>query len=165
MGTKEVALVIMEQGARWPADVAELQATVSRAVVDAQQPEESPKVFASRVVRRIQGFVDAGEAPVQVVLSTTESHCPDCAAARYKIARAALATMADRRSGQLVLFADHSVPDDIRHELFAFAGALCEGLSGSDVGVSVRFSTPAGKSGTHSVRPQTLSEPSSAELA
>ncbi|HMR80032.1 MAG TPA: hypothetical protein PKD61_33220, partial [Polyangiaceae bacterium] len=98
-------------------------------------------------------------------LSTTESRCPDCAAARYKIARAVLAAMADRRNGQLVLFADHSVSDDIRHELFAFAGALCEGLSGSDVGVSVRFSTPSGKSGTHSVRPQALSEPSTAELA
>jgi hypothetical protein len=154
----------MEQGARWPADVAELQATVSRAVVDAQQPDESPKVFASRVVQRIQRFGEEGEVPVQVVLSTTASRCPDCAAARYQIARAVLAAMSDRRAGQLVLFADHSVSDDLRHELFAFAGALCEGLSGSDVGVGVRFSTPSGKSGMHSVRPQFLSEPPSADV-
>ncbi len=165
LGTKEVALVIMERGARWPADVAELQARISRAVVDAQQPDESPKVFASRIVKRIQKIVDGGELPVRVVLSTTETHCPDCAAARYKIARAALAAMATHSKGQLVLFSDHSVSDDIKHELFAFAGALCEGLSGSDVGVNVRFSAPTAKSGTHSVRPEALSEPPSAELA
>lgn len=164
MGKKEVAIVIMEQGAQFPAGVAELQARVSRAVVDAQQPDESPKSFASRIVRRLQRLANEGEVPASVVLSTTATQCPKCTAARYEIARAALAAMIAAGYGQLVLFSDQDVSDEVRHELFAFAGALCEGLGGADIAVNVRFSSHATKSGPRSVRPERLSQ-SAVELA
>ncbi len=144
---KQVALVIMEAGARWPTDLAELQAHVSRTMVEAQPPEEDAAAFARRVVGRVRSILDSGEHISTVVMAFSENPDPSLTTPRYRVARASVAAMTRHGIGQLVLFANHRAPDALKHQLFSFAGALFDGLRGTRVEVSVRFSGGGTKGG------------------
>ncbi len=148
-----VALVIMEAGARWPAGLEELQARYSRAIVESQPPGEAPSDFTRRVVRRVRGLLDAGERIDRVVLSLAPNAQPSLLACRYRMARAAVAGMTRHGVGRLVLFSEDGAPDELKHQLFAFADALFDGLRGTQVEVSVRFSSSKAGSGVQHIFP------------
>src|SRR5262249_6050663 len=73
------------------------------------------------------------------LLATSSRVDSDAVKARYRIARAIVSAFTARGAGELVIVADEMLPLDSRHELVAFAGALCDGLNGSSVNVRVRF--------------------------
>ena len=133
----------------FPAFVGEYQQAAPNSLVEVQMTSESPAQFAQRVIRKLDQV--AGDLRVAIVATNGETH-EECAAARYRIARAILRTMARRGSGEIVLTSDGE--DDVRQSLFALAGTLCEDLRGSELGVRVRFSERQLSSRTmRSVRP------------
>lgn len=140
------ALVVMEAGARWPSYTRELQGRASSAVVESQPPSESFDEFSYRVLSRVRRVEERGtEIPI-ALLAVSSRVDTEATRARYRMARAILSVLTARGTGELVIIADEFLPEDARHELVAFAGALCDGLAGSKVNVRVRFG--AGDSGT-----------------
>ncbi|MBX3126275.1 MAG: hypothetical protein KF718_06140 [Polyangiaceae bacterium] len=158
MNERQVALVIMESGARFPAGLAELQAQYAKAIVEAQPPGESAGEFTRRVVRRVRGLLDAGDRIDTIVLALASDADPGLLTPRYRMARASVAAMTRHGSGRLVLFAEETAPDELKHQMFGFAGALFDGLRGTRVAVDVRFSAPASRSGLHSFRADSAPE-------
>ena len=135
----KTALVVMEAGARWPSYPREIQGHASSAVVESQPPSESLDEFSYRVLARIRRIEERGMT-IPIALLATSSRVDDEAVhARYRIARAIVNALTARGAGELVIIADEALPLDSRHELVAFAGALCDGLGGSSVNVRVRF--------------------------
>jgi hypothetical protein len=65
-------------------------------------------------------------------------------------------------SGELVLAAEADIDDELRHELLALAGALCDDLHGTSLNVRVLFSSRAPRS---SVRLKVVAPPSAAEAS
>jgi hypothetical protein len=145
------ALVVMEAGARWPSYSGEIHGRASNAVVESQPPSESLAEFASRVVARVKRLEERHTTVPIAILAISPRFDSDAVAARYRVARAVLSAMSANRAGELVIATDEDLPEDARHQLVAFAGALCDGLRGSDVSVRVRFSSAAPKSGVHAV--------------
>jgi len=129
-----VSLVVMEAGAGWPEMAGAHHAPNS--VVEAQLAGEPPADFAGRVKHRM-GSLDG---PIVFGLIATNGSM-DAASVelREDIARAACRHMASAEGGELLLVADESVADDVRHSLMALAGGLCGELAGDNVSVRVRF--------------------------
>jgi hypothetical protein len=145
------ALVVMEAGARWPSYSGEVHGRASNAVVESQPPSESLAEFASRVVARIKRL-EAKKTTIPVaIVAMSQRVDGEATSARYRVARAILSAMSARGEGELVIAADEHLPDEARHQLVAFAGALCDGLRGSDVSVRVRFATSPSRSGVRAV--------------
>lgn len=142
----KVALVLMEAGTPWPKYVADIRGRASSAVVEAQQPSEALTEFSSRVVIRLQRLAQKRVSIPVAVLVVNERSDFEATTVRYRTARAVLAEMLRAGEGELVIVAEEHVPEELRHELVAFAGSLCDGLGGSRIGVRVRFAT---KSGVH----------------
>jgi hypothetical protein len=143
------SIVVMETGALFPSFVGEYQQSAPNSLVEVQMANESPAQFALRVIRKLdQVPLDLRAA---IVATNGETH-EECAAARYRIARAILRIMARSGNGEIVLTSDGE--DEVRQSLFALAGTLCEDLRGSELGVRVRFSERQASSRTMlSVRP------------
>lgn len=140
------SLIVIEAGARWPSWVADRQRAAPNSFVEVQTGSEPPQHFAQRVSSRVVGLSADRKALRLAVIATNGGTDPEASAARSMIARALLRAMARSGGGELVLSAEST--DDARHELFALAGALCEGLKGSQISVSVRFSDRRSSSGT-----------------
>lgn len=137
--SQKTALVVMEAGARWPSYSREISGRASSAVVESQPPSESFQDFASRVVARVDKLsAGAAEVPVAIV-AVGQRIDLEARAARYRIARSLLSLMLAHGEGELLILGDAHYADEVRHELVAFAGALCDGLGGSRVSVRVRF--------------------------
>lgn len=151
-----VALVIMESHATWPARVSELQSRVGRALVESQQPSESPDEFATRVIARLKVLEERGDRVRTAMFAVADTADSEAMATRYRIARAVLSCMPEAGPAELTICADEHVEDDTRHQLFAFAGALADALRGGKVEVHVRFTPSASKSGVRSSRPPVL---------
>lgn len=133
-----VSLVVMEAGAGWP-DLAGAH-HAPNAVVEAQLANESPPDFQARVAHRM-GSLDG---PLAFGLIATNGNMdPDSVDARSRIARAACAQMASAEGGELLLVADETAADDVRHGLMALAGELV----GDNVSVRVRFPQTRSDSG------------------
>jgi hypothetical protein len=145
------ALVVMEAGARWPSYSGEIHGRASNAVVESQPPSESLAEFASRVVARVKRLEGRNTTIPVAIVAMSPRFDTEATAARYRVARAILSAMSAKGEGELVIATDEGLPDDAKHQLVAFAGALCDGLRGSDVSVRVRFTSSASKSGVRAV--------------
>jgi hypothetical protein len=139
-----VAVVVTEAGARWPTYSREVHGRAASAVVECQPPSEALDEFSSRVTARVRRL-QTRKSQIPVAIMATSARADSSAtAARYRIARAVLSAMTAQGYGELIISADELLPDAARHELVAFAGALCDGLRGSDVVVRVRFASRSG---------------------
>ncbi|MEO8034220.1 MAG: hypothetical protein ABI837_07285 [Acidobacteriota bacterium] len=123
-------------------------------MVESQPPSESLAEFASRVVARVKRLEARNTTIPVAIVAMSPRFDAEATASRYRIARAILSAMSARGEGELLIATDEHLPDDARHQLVAFAGALCDGLRGGDVSVRVRFASSASKSGVRA-----LSEP------
>lgn len=149
----KAALVVMEGGTRWPSYASEIRGRASSAIVEAQPPSESLHEFSARVIGRLRRLSTRRVTVPVAILAVSDRTDFEATTARYHIARAVLAVMAPSGNGELILLADEHASEDVRHELIAFAGALCDGLQGSSLSVRVRFSTQSG------VRPLVAASP------
>lgn len=146
---QRTALVVMEAGARWPSYTRELAGRASSAVVESQPASESLDEFATRVVGRVARLAERSVTVPVAILAASQRIDPEARRARYEIARSVVALMAQNDGGELLIMGDEHFGDEVRHELVAFAGALCDGLAGSAVSVRVRFGSR--QSGTRSL--------------
>ncbi|MCC6901218.1 MAG: hypothetical protein IT377_19750 [Polyangiaceae bacterium] len=146
---QRTALVVMEAGARWPSYTRELAGRASSAVVESQPAIESVAEFSARVVGRVARLAERSVSIPVAILAASQRIDPEARKCRYQVARAIVMSMATSGGGELLIMGDEHFGDEVRHELVAFAGALCDGLAGSAVTVRVRFGT--GRSGTHSL--------------
>jgi hypothetical protein len=137
-----VSLIVMEAGAGWPEMTGAHHAPNS--VVEAQLAGEAPEDFAARVKHRMSSL----DGPIVFGLIATNGNMdPAALELREDIARAACRHMASAEGGELLLVADESVADGVRHGLMALAGALCGELAGDNVSVRVRFPETRSESG------------------
>lgn len=136
-----VSLVVMEVGAGWP----ELDGAqhAPNSVVEAQLAGEAPEEFAARVLHRIESL----DGPIVFGLVASNGNMdPASLRARKDVASAACRHMAAAEGGELLLVADESAADTVRHGLMELAGALC-GVAGDGVAVRVRFPETRSDSG------------------
>lgn len=147
----ELSLVVLEQHAKWPACANQYQTALPNSLVEAQSDGELPHEFASRVGRRIASVASKGGRLRVAIIAVNARLDPATVNARYRLAAAAVQAMG--LSGELVLTTAPppgirtSNDDRVRHEIFALAGALCDELAGTEIGVSVRFPEPTEQSG------------------
>jgi hypothetical protein len=131
------SIVIIEAGAGWPAWIAEYQRRAPNATVVAQTASERHGEFRGRVLHRLD---EIGRGPN--VLTVGVVLCAHTAQEEALIAREGMchALAAALGTGDLVLAATDD-NERFKQELFALAGRLCEGATGSRVNVRVRFSS------------------------
>jgi len=134
-----ISVVVLELGSSWPPWLSEYQRFAPNSVVVAQSSDESAPQFATRIERRMNE-IGVGEAAIHVGLLVSNGAFDSVANdARERICQAMLRVMLQKHQGELVLAADTESDEEIRHELFALAGTLCDGLRGKEVTVRVRF--------------------------
>jgi hypothetical protein len=136
-----LSVVVLELGSSWPPWLAEYQKHAPNSVVVAQSAGESSALFAQRIGRKADE-IGAHDAAIHAGLLVSNGALDaQSVAARELICSHLLRLMIEKKRGELVLAADVTAGDDVRHELFALAGTLCDGLRGSAVSVRVRFDT------------------------
>jgi len=135
-----LSVVVLEAGSSWPPWLGEYQRHAPNSVVIAQSAGESPHEFALRIARR-SDEIGAGDAAIHAALLIVRTGALDdeSAGARKQVCASLLRVMVQKRQGELVLAADVGAGEDLRHELFALAGTLCDELRGTEVSVRVRF--------------------------
>jgi hypothetical protein len=146
---QRTALVVMEAGARWPSYTRELAGRASSAVVESQPVSESCEEFSARVVARVARMGERSVTVPVAILAVSQRIDPEARASRYLVARSVVTLMTAQDVGELLIIGDEHFADEVRHELLAFAGALCDGLAGSPVSVRVRFGS--GQSGVRAL--------------
>jgi hypothetical protein len=147
-----LSVVVLELGAAWPPWLAEYQQHAPNSVVIAQSSDECGKDFARRIGRRMDE-IGLREAAIHAGLIVSNGALdPESVAARRSICSTLLRLMLKKQHGELVLASDLSSGDDVRHELFALAGGLCEEVRGTQVTVRVRFDTIRPSSASSGVR-------------
>jgi hypothetical protein len=144
------ALVVMEAGAAWPSYARDFQTRVSSAVVESQPPSESMAEFANRALSRLRRLCERGFSIPVAVYATSANLDAEASDARAAVARAIVQVLVAQGGGELLLVADEGLPEEGRHELLAFAGALCNEFCDGNVNVRVRFGPAPSESG---VRP------------
>jgi hypothetical protein len=136
-----LSVVVLELGSTWPPWLAEYQARAPNSMVVAQSADESAPTFAQRIARKMDE-VGARDAAIHAGLLVTNGALdPVSISARQEICSSLLRVMLKKQRGELVLASDVTAGDDVRHQLFALAGTLCDELSGTKVSVRVRFDT------------------------
>jgi hypothetical protein len=136
-----LSVVVLELGSSWPPWLAEYQKHAPNSVVVAQSAGESSAHFAQRIARKTEEL-RAHDAIIHAGLLVSNGALDaESVAARKLICSYLLRLMIQKQRGELVLAADVTTGDDVRHELFALAGTLCDDLRGSPVSVRVRFDT------------------------
>jgi hypothetical protein len=136
-----LSVVVLELGASWPPWLAEYQKYAPNSVVIAQSAGEPSAVFAQRIGRKADE-IGAHDSIIHAGLLVSNGALDaESVAARELICSHLLRLMVQKQRGELVLAADMTAGDDVRHELFALAGTLCDDLRGSAVTVRVRFDT------------------------
>jgi hypothetical protein len=134
-----LSVVVLESGSTWPPWLGEYQKHAPNSVVVAQSVEESGPDFARRIARRVDE-IGAGDAAIHAALLVSNGLLDDASvSARKQMCDSLLRVMIKKRQGELVLAAAAHAGDELRHELFALAGALCDDLRGTPVSVRVRF--------------------------
>jgi hypothetical protein len=129
---ESLSLLIVEAGASIPPGFAPRPGEF---VVLFQQNGESPRAFSQRVVAHHRELTQAGTRLERAFLAVGSERSEDTLAARYRIARHLIAGSESSGTRELAFLApaNHAA----RHELRALAGALQEGLFGSDFNVNV----------------------------
>ncbi len=136
-----LSVVVLELGSSWPPWLAEYQKHAPNSVVIAQSAGESGALFAQRISRKMDE-IGAHDSVIHAGLLVSNGTLDEASvAARERICSHLLRVMIQKQCGELVLAADVTAGDAIRHELFALAGTLCDDLRGSPVSVRVRFDT------------------------
>jgi hypothetical protein len=130
---RTTSLVVIEAGAPWPAFIEGQHHTHDRDVLS-QQLDESSADFARRVVVRLRTLSSAKITVGLGILAAGMDRSESAVQNRYRIARALVEARA-AQGAELVLVAAGREP---RHDLFALAGLVCGGLSGTDLTVKVR---------------------------
>jgi hypothetical protein len=147
-----LSVVVLEAGSSWPPWLGEYQKQAPNSVVIAQSVEESGCAFALRIARRMDEIA-AGDAAIHVALLVSNGSLDEASVtARQQIGASLLRVMVQKRQGELVLAAHANAGDELRHELFALAGSLCDDLGGTQVSVRVRFGSGRPESGVSGVR-------------
>jgi len=136
-----LSVVVLELGSSWPPWLAEYQKHAPNSVVIAQSADESGAEFAQRVARKMDEIAAHDSVIHAGLLVSNGALDAPSVGAREHICSHLLRVMLQKQCGELVLAADVTAGDDIRHELFALAGTLCDDLRGSKVSVRVRFDT------------------------
>lgn len=130
-------LLVMEIGSRWPAW---LEAPPAGRVL-AQDADEPPTEFASRVVRAIRAIRTQKQSVATVVIAAGwQGDGEQSLFARSLVTQAAARAM-DGGPGTVVLTGHDRLPDAARHDLMATAGVLASQLVGTAIDVRVRFET------------------------
>lgn len=128
----------MEHGSQWPSWA---RGAVPDAIVLAQQAQESALAFATRAVRRL-GALPSHQRLETAVVSVADDVGQESCAARALVVQVALRCMADSGSaGSVVLSANELAGDELRHELVALVGAVCERLD-TRGSITIRFGRP-----------------------
>jgi hypothetical protein len=136
-----LSVVVLEAGSPWPPWLGEYQKHAPNSVVIAQSTEEKAREFAQRIARRM-AEIAVGDAAIHVALLVSNGTLDEASVtARKQMCESMLRVMVQMRRGELVLAAGANAGDDLRHELFALAGTLCDDLAGAQVNVRVRFGT------------------------
>jgi hypothetical protein len=144
-------LLVMEAGSRWPTW---LEAPPAGRIV-AQNSDETPSEFSSRVLRAMRSIQNLGQALDAVVIAAGwTSDDEQSLFGRSLIAKAAARAM-DGRPGMVLLSGHDRLPESARHELLATACALANQLVGTGIDVRVRFETT--RTGPRTVRPSPTS--------
>jgi hypothetical protein len=134
-----LSVVVLEAGSAWPPWLGEYQKHAPNSVVIAQSGEEQARDFARRIARR-SDEIAAGDVAIHVALLVSNGLLDDeSVTARKQMCASLLRVMVQKRRGELVLAAAAHADDELRHELFALAGSLCDELGGTQVNVRVRF--------------------------
>ncbi|HEY3236240.1 MAG TPA: hypothetical protein VGJ84_16100, partial [Polyangiaceae bacterium] len=135
-----ISIIVLEAGAGWPEWVAQYHRYRPDTIVEAQPPGEEPMDFAKRVGRRVDELTGRGQLKFAVLVSNGS---PEARAAegRYRIGRAMTNAMAAQGKAELIITTGLK-DENVRHELFALAGTLCDDLKGTELSVKVRFSRP-----------------------
>jgi hypothetical protein len=136
-----LSVVVLELGSSWPPWLAEYQKDAPNSVVIAQSAGESGVEFASRISRKMDEIAAHDSVIHAGLLVSNGTLDAASVSARERICSHLLRVMIQKKRGELVLAADVTAGDDVRHQLFALAGTLCDGLRGSEVSVRVRFDT------------------------
>jgi hypothetical protein len=140
-----ISIVVMEAGARWPSWYRALDRSGANSLVQVQADGEDEQRLVSRVVERARSL--AGRGCVQLcVLACNESTTARALAARLHVARGLVHTMLASAQGELVMTVEADIDDELRHELLALAGALCDEFHQTKITVSVRFLSKAPRS-------------------
>jgi hypothetical protein len=146
-----LSVVVLEAGSAWPPWLGEYQKLAPNSVVVAQSAEESGRDFAQRIARRADEIA-AGDAKIHAALLVSNGALDDASvAARKQVCSSLLRVMVQKRHGELVLAAEALAGDELRHELFALAGTLCDELRGAPVNVRVRFGSGRPETGVSGV--------------
>ena len=162
-----LSVVVLELGSSWPPWLAEYQKHAPDSVVFAQSADESGAQFADRVARKMDE-IGSREVLIHAGLFVSNGALDELSVtARARICSSLLRVMLEKQHGELVLAADVTAGDEVRHELFALAGTLCDELRGVAVSVRVRFDSVRPTSGVSgvmkSVAPGAPNEPSDGE--
>jgi hypothetical protein len=160
-----LSVVVLEHGSTWPPWLAEYQARAPNSIVVAQSADESAPTFAQRIARKMDE-VATQDAAIHAGLLVSNGALDSLSiAARQEICCSLLRVMLKKQRGELVLASDVTAGDDVRHQLFALAGTLCDELGGTKVSVRVRFDTirpsPSVSGVMKSVTPVTPADPRS----
>jgi hypothetical protein len=134
-----LSVVVLESGSAWPPWLGEYQKHAPSSIVIAQSAGESGCEFTKRIARRMTEIA-AGDAAIHAALLVSNGALDEASvSARKRICESLLRVMVQKRRGELVLAAALHAGDELRHELFALAGTLCDELRGPEVSVRVRF--------------------------
>ncbi len=125
------ALVILENGSRWPAWLD--QQELDSCELIAQRPGETPQQLARRVVERLS---ESGLPPQTATLACSPLGGHDRNQARAALLRALLGAAITARAGDVVLVADGS--PELRRELARLAALLNREIHDEPT-VSLRF--------------------------
>jgi hypothetical protein len=157
-----LSVVVLESGSAWPPWLGEYQKQAPNSIVIAQSGGESGLEFAQRIARRMDEIA-ARDAAIHVALLVSNGALDEpSVSARKRICESLLRVMVQKRRGELVLAAALHAGDELRHELFALAGTLCDELRGPEVSVRVRFGSGRPEPGVSGVMKSVA--PSAADL-
>ena len=154
-----LSVVVLEAGSTWPPWLGEYQKQAPNSVVIAQSAEEKGRDFAQRISRRMDEIA-VRDAAIHVALLVSNGTLDEASvAARKQMCESMLRAMVHKRQGELVLAADAHAGEELRHELFALAGTLCDELGGTQVNVRVRFGSGRPESGVSGVMKSVVPPP------
>jgi hypothetical protein len=140
-----ISIVVMEAGAHWPRWFRALDRNGANSLVQVQADGEDEDRLLSRVIGRARSL--SGRGCVQLcVLACNENTSAQALAVRARIATGLVRRMLAGNLGELVMTAEADIDDELRHELLALAGTLCEQFHDTKITVSVRFSSRAPRS-------------------
>jgi hypothetical protein len=140
-----ISIVVMEAGARWPSWFRALDRSGANSLVQVQADGERADQLVSRVLERAGELSSRGCVQL-CVLACNERTCPQALAVRLRIARGLVDSMLSSAQGELVMTVEADIDDELRHELLALAGTLCDEFHQTKITVSVRFSSKGPRS-------------------